>query len=75
MTKVTRVQHLNALSKDGQPADTPKFQVVACIAGRGFRVRRELMKVLLRATQGNVFTLRNIDRLVECTRAKEFKTR
>ncbi len=73
--KATRTQHLNALSKEGQPGDTTKFQVVACIAGRGFGVRRELMKMLLRATQGKVFTLRDIGRLVECTRAKEFKTR
>lgn len=73
--KVTRVQHLDALSKDRQSGDTAKFQVVACIAGRGFGIRRELMKMLLRTTQGKVFTLHNIGRLVECTRAKEFKTR
>ena len=43
----------------GQPADQPKFEVVACIAGRGFRVRREDMKKLLLATRGKVFTLAN----------------
>ena len=41
--KVTRVQHLAALSKEGQPPGKPRFEVVACIAGRGFGVRREDM--------------------------------
>jgi hypothetical protein len=59
----------------GQPADQPKFEVVACIAGRGFGVRREDMKKLLLATRGKVFTLQNLDRLVECTRLREFQTR
>jgi hypothetical protein len=73
--KVTRVQHLGALSMAGLPPDQPKFEVVACIAGRGFGVRREDMKKLLLATHGKIFTLQNLDRLVECTRLKEFQTR
>lgn len=73
--KVTRVQHLGALSMAGQPPDQPKFEVVACIAGRGFGVRREDMKKLLLATRGKVFTLQNLNRLIECTRLKEFQTR
>lgn len=72
--KVTRVQHLGSLAMAGQPPNQPKFEVVACIAGRGFRVRREDMKKLLVATRGKVFTLQNMNRLVECTRAAEFKT-
>jgi len=50
--KVTRVQHLNALSTKDQPAGEHRFQVIACIAGRGFGVRREDMRKLLEATQG-----------------------
>lgn len=73
--KVTRVQHLGALSMAGQPLDQPKFEVVACIAGRGFGVRREDMKKLLLATRGKVFTLQNLNRLIDCTRLKEFQTR
>ncbi len=73
--KVTRVQHLGALAMAGQPDGQPKFEVVACIAGRGFGVRREDMKKLLLATRGKVFTLQNMTRLVDCTRAGEFKTR
>lgn len=74
--KVTRVQHLGALSMQGRnPEDSPRFQVIACVAGRGFKVRREDMKKLLLATHGKVFTLRNLDRLVECSRLSEFQTR
>ena len=45
--KVTRVQHLGTLSMAGRPEGQPKFEVVACIAGRGFGVRREDMHELL----------------------------
>jgi hypothetical protein len=70
------VQHLGALSVQGlRPEDPPRYEVVACIAGRGFGVRREDMKKLLRATRGKVFTLQNIPRLVECTRLVQFRTR
>lgn len=64
--KVTRVQHLGALSMAGrQPHEPPKYEVVACIAGRGFGVRREDMKKLLLLTRGKVFTLQNIPQLVD----------
>jgi hypothetical protein len=54
--KVTRVQHLATLSTTGMPPGTQKYEVIACIAGRGFKVRREDMKKLLLATRGKVFT-------------------
>ena len=74
--KVTRVQHLVSLSMKGlAPTDPPRFEVIACIAGRGFKVRREDMKKLLLATRGKVFTLQNLSRLVDCTRLSEFRTR
>jgi hypothetical protein len=74
--KVTRVQHLGTLSLRGrQPHEAPRFEVIACIAGRGFKVRREDMKKLLLSTQGKVFTLENLDRLIECTLLREFRTR
>jgi hypothetical protein len=73
--KITRVQHLGSLSMKGLGVtDPPRFEVVACIAGRGFGVRRQDMKKLLLATRGKVFTLQNIKRLVECTRLSEFKS-
>ena len=56
-------------------SDQPKFEVIACIAGRGFGVRREDMKKLLLSTKGKVFTLQNMQQLVEHTRLKEFRSR
>ena len=72
--KVTRVQHLGALSMEDQPAGQPKFEVIACIAGRGFGVRREDMKKLILSTRGKVFTLQNIRQLVEHTSLAEFRS-
>jgi hypothetical protein len=73
--KVTRIQHLGQLSVAGVPAGKQKFQVIACIAGRGFGVRREDMKKMLLATRGKVFTLKTLDRLVECSDLRKFKTK
>ena len=73
--KVTRVQHLGTLSLEGRPVDEPGFEVVACIAGRGFGVRREDMKKLLLATRGKIFTLQNVHQLVEHTRLVEFRSK
>jgi len=74
--KVTRVQHLGTLSTERlAPNSPPRFEVIACIAGRGFRVRREDMKKLLLATRGKVFTLHNLARLVECTGLSAFRTK
>ncbi len=67
--KVTRGQ----LSLAGRRADDPKYEVIACIGGRGFGVRREDMKKMIIATRGKVFTLKTLDRLIECTRLKEFQ--
>ena len=68
--KITRIQHLAELSRKGQPTN---FQVIACIAGRGFAVRKQDMRKLLLATQGKVFTLRTLDKLVDYTSLKEFR--
>ncbi|MHB1287486.1 MAG: hypothetical protein ACYCYP_13220 [Leptospirales bacterium] len=73
--KVTRVQHLGSLSQKKDGTGDYQCEVIACIAGRGFSVRREDMRKLILATRGKVFTLQNMDRLIECTSLKEFKTR
>jgi hypothetical protein len=74
--KVTRVQHLGTLSMQGLSLDAPpRFEVVACIAGRGFKVRREDMKKLIFATRGKVFTLQTISHLVQSTRLAEYRTK
>lgn len=73
--KVTRVQHLHTLSVKDRPVDEPRFEVIACIAGRGFGVRREDMKKLLLATKGKVFTLKTMDQLVNHSMLKQFQTK
>jgi len=70
--KVTRIQHLAELSAGRSRAGSRRFEVIACIAGRGFAVRREDMKKMLLATEGKVFTLKTLNRLVTCSRLKEF---
>ena len=71
---MTRIQHLGELSLAGRSIDDPRYEVIACIGGRGFGVRREDMKKMILATRGKVFTLKTLDRLVDCTRLKEFYT-
>jgi hypothetical protein len=73
--KVTRIQHLGELSLAGRSAENPKYEVVACIGGRGFGVRREDMKKMILATRGKVFTLKTLDQLTEHTRLKDFRTK
>jgi hypothetical protein len=73
--KVTRIQHLGELSLAGRSSENPKYEVVACIGGRGFGVRREDMKKMILATRGKVFTLKTLDQLVEHTRLKDFRTK
>lgn len=69
--KVTRVQQLRNLRDSGGHS----YEVVACIAGRGFKVRRNDMRRLLTATNGKVFTLDSIMHLVTDTDIKRFVTR
>ena len=73
--KVTRIQHLAQLSQPEGISSPPKFEVIACISGRGFGVRREDMKKLLLATRGKVFTFKTLDKLVDCTRLRGFRSR
>jgi hypothetical protein len=69
--KVARVQRLRTLRDEGGHT----YDVVACIAGRGFKVRREDMRRLLQATDGKVFTLTTMPLLIDKTRIREYRTR
>jgi hypothetical protein len=69
--KATRVQRLRTLRDDSGL----RYDVVACIAGRGFKVRRNDMRRLLTATDGKVFTLSSIRDLIAHTRIRNFVTR
>lgn len=69
--KVARVQRLRTLRDESGKS----YDVIACIAGRGFKVRREDMRRLLQATDGKVFTLETMPLLVESTRIREYRVR
>jgi Ca2+-binding EF-hand superfamily protein len=71
--KVTRIQRLSSLSEEWARKGKESFEVVACIDGRGFQRRSDLRKLLL-ATKGKVFTLKTLDKMVEYTRLKEFRS-
>jgi hypothetical protein len=73
--KVTRIQHLAEISHRRQLEERPAFEVIACIDGRGFGVRRSDMQKLLEATQGKVFTLETLDHLIESTLLREFRSK
>lgn len=69
--KVARVQRLRTLRDD----QGKNYDVIACIAGRGFKVRREDMRRLLQATDGKVFTLTSMHLLIEHTSIREYRVR
>ena len=69
--KVTRVQRQRTL-RDAEGKD---YTLIACIAGRGFKVRREDMRRLLQAADGKVFTLSTIHFFIDHTRIREYWVR
>ncbi len=72
--KITRIQHLAEFSHQRQLQGQQAFQVIACIDGRGFGVRREDIRKLLLATQGKIFTLKTLDQLVKGTDLERFRS-
>ncbi len=66
--KVARVQRLRTL----RDQTGHSRYVIACIAGRSFKVRREDMRRLLQATDGKVFTLSSMHLLIDQTRIREY---
>jgi hypothetical protein len=70
--KVSRVKDLAQMRDERRRAGEPAFEVVACIDGRGFGVRRADMRDLLLITEGKVFTLATLDQLIPSTRLREF---
>lgn len=65
--KVARILRLAHMRDERQRKGKPTFQVVACIDGRGFGVRRQDMKDLIMATHGKVFTTNSIEDLIPYT--------
>lgn len=73
--KVTRIERLATMRDERIRKRLPGFEVVACIDGRGFGVRREDMRKMLLRTEGKVFTLSTLDQLVQHTRLRNFLPR
>lgn len=73
--KVTRIIRLCQMAEDRRRKGQLGYQVIACIAGRGFGVRREDMRQLLLHTKGKVFTPKTMTRLVECSDLNQFRTK
>jgi hypothetical protein len=59
---------------DKERAHEPAFELVACIDGRGFGVRREDMAQLIRATRGKVFTANTLSELIPHTELQSYAT-
>ena len=70
--KVARVLRLAAMRDDRLRARKPSFEVVACIDGRGFGVRRQDMQDMIEALNGKVFTTSTLCDLVEHTDLSRF---
>ena len=70
--KVARIERLTRMRDDRRRASQPDFEVVACIDGRGFGVRREDMRNLITRTEGKVFTLATLDQMIAHTQLQQF---
>ena len=70
--KVARIERLTRMRNDRRRDNQRDFEVVACVDGRGFGVRREDMRSLITMTEGKVFTLATLDQMVAHTRLQEF---
>ncbi|HUS70394.1 MAG TPA: hypothetical protein VM075_06440 [Anaerolineae bacterium] len=71
--KVTRVQHLAEIRDRRAREGSPSYEVIACVDGRGFGIRREDVKKLLLATRGKLFALRTVEHIVSTTALAAFR--
>ena len=70
--KVTRIKELETQRNKHAVDGKPKYEVVACIDGRGFRQRRSDMRDLILRLNGKVFTAATLDHLLTHTRISAF---
>ena len=70
--KIARIKILAQIRDDRERRGQRGFELVACIDGRGFGVRRDDMAQLIRATRGKVFTANTLDRLISHTKLTSF---
>jgi len=73
--KVSRVLELVKYAKENQPSGQQRYEVIACIGGRGFGVRRNDMKRLILETRGKVFALQTLPELVDFSALAKLRTK
>lgn len=73
--KVARIKELETQRNKHADEGKSRYEVVACIDGRGFRQRRADMRDLILRLDGKVFTAATLDHLIIDTRVREFVTR
>lgn len=73
--KTTRIIRLCQMAEQRLRDGLPGYQVIACLAGRGFGVRREDMRQMIVHTKGKVFTPKTLNRLVEHSELSKFRSR
>lgn len=73
--KATRIIHLAEMRDLRERSGQDTYEVIACIDGRGFSVRRQDMRRIITATCGKVFTLATLDKLLERTRLRDYVSR
>ena len=72
--KATRVIRLCQMAEARARLGQPSYQVIACLAGRGFGVRREDMRQMIIHTKGKIFTPKTLNRLVDSSELQRFRT-
>ena len=65
--KVARILRLAYMRDQREANGQPTYQLVACIDGRGFGVRQQDCRDLLKATQGKLFTANTLRDLIRFT--------
>jgi len=70
--KITRILNLVTQRDKHVSEGRAWYEVIACIDGRGFRQRRELMRQLLLALDGKVFTTATLDQMIVHTGLRKF---
>jgi hypothetical protein len=65
--KVARILRLAHMRDEREAAGVRPYQLVACIDGRGFGVRRQDCRDLLIATRGKLFTANTLRDLIQFT--------
>jgi hypothetical protein len=73
--KATRVIRLCQMAEERVRSGRKSYEVIACLAGRGFGVRREDMRQMILHTKGKVFTPKTLNSLVDCSGLAGFRTK